>query len=99
MVPKMITHIFIVSKLIYQVHRTSVTHGFLAGILLCNSGAYEGTSSVNAPITHMNCLGINFQVRAHLLHNYTRELFPNYLCNHFGPHSTGPIRSRHMGRG
>ena len=31
------THIFIVWELISQLHRTSVTQGFLAGILLCNS--------------------------------------------------------------
>ena len=40
--------------------------------------------SVNAPITHKmvwefisNCTHIC----------YTKELFPNHLCNHFGPHS------------
>ena len=37
--PKMITHIFIIWELISQLHRTSVTQGLLAGIVLCNSGA------------------------------------------------------------
>ena len=39
--PKMITHthLFIIRELILQLHRTSVTQGFLAGILLCNLGA------------------------------------------------------------
>ena len=31
------TYMFITLELVSQLHRTSVTHGFLAGILLCNS--------------------------------------------------------------
>ena len=36
------THILIILELISQLHRASVTHRFLAGILLCNPGACEG---------------------------------------------------------
>ena len=49
-------------ELISQLHRTSVTQGFLAGILLCNSGRLHKVLSVKAPITHINCLGINFPI-------------------------------------
>ena len=52
--------------------------------------------SVNAPITHINCLGSNFQLHAHLLH---KEHFPNYLCNHFGPHSTAAQTTAAQTRG
>ena len=34
--------------------------------------------------THINCLGISFNY-THIC--YTKELFPNYLCNHLGPQS------------
>ena len=40
----------------YQLHRPSVTQGFLAGILLCNSGAFW------TPIAHVNCLGMKFPI-------------------------------------
>ena len=50
--PKMITHIFIVWEFMSRLHRTSVTHGFLARILLCDSGAYEGTFCQRANCTH-----------------------------------------------
>ena len=42
------------------------------------------------PITQKNFLGINFPI-AHTHICYTKELFPNYLCNHFGPYSIGGI--------
>ena len=32
----------------------------------------------------MNCLGINFPITRTIC--YTKGQFPNYLCNHFGPH-------------
>ena len=43
---------------------------------------------MNAPTTHINCLGVNFPI-THIF--YTKELFPNYLCNHFGPHSNSTV--------
>ena len=46
------THMFLSWELISQLHRTSVTHGYLAGILLCNSGAYEGIFCECANYTH-----------------------------------------------
>ena len=42
---------------------------------------------MNAPIAHINCLGVNFPI-THIC--YTKELFPNCLCDHCGPHSTSP---------
>ena len=48
----MITHIFIIWELISQLHRTSVTHGSLAGIILCNWGAFEGIFCECANYTH-----------------------------------------------
>ena len=42
--PKMNTHThFYHLGIISQLHRTSVTQGFLAGIILCNSGVFIGT--------------------------------------------------------
>ena len=64
-------------------HRTSVTQGFLAGIPLCNSGAFIGTFCECANYT-LIVWGFIFQLHAHLLR---RELSPNYLCIHFGPHT------------
>ena len=41
---------------------------------------------MNAPVTDIpNFLGINFKLHAH---RFIRELFPNYLCDDVGPHST-----------
>ena len=40
---------------------------------------------MNAPITHISCLGIIFPI-THTSATQ-KDLFPNYLCNHFGPHS------------
>ena len=38
------------------------------------------------PITHLNCLGINYLIaHTHLLH---KRIVPNDLCSHFGPDST-----------
>ena len=46
---------------------------------------------MNAPITHINCLGINFPItRTSVIQ---KELFLNYLCNHFGRHS----KAAHIG--
>ena len=44
---------------------------------------------MTAPITHTNCLGIKFSNYTHTHICYTKEMFPNYLCNHFRPHSNG----------
>ena len=46
-------------KLISQLHRTSVTRGFLVGIFLCNSGT-SITYFLCTCQLHINCLGINF---------------------------------------
>ena len=47
------THIFfIILELILQLHRTSVTQGFLVGSLICNSGAFFGTFCECAKYTH-----------------------------------------------
>ena len=46
------THILLIWELISQLHRTSVTQGFLAGILLCNSGVFIGTFCECADYTH-----------------------------------------------
>ena len=59
--PKMITHIFIIWELISQLHRASVTHCFLAGFY-CVIRVPVKVFSVNAPITHINCLGITFPI-------------------------------------
>ena len=78
--PEMITHIVIVWELISKLRRAAVTQGFLAGIVLCNSGAPEELS-VNAPITHKNSLGIHFPI-ARTLHkksvseSFFRVIFP-----------------------
>ena len=45
------THIFIILELIFQLHRTSVTHGFLARNLLCNLGASKGIFCERAKYT------------------------------------------------
>ena len=45
-------YMFMIWELIAQLHRTSVTHGFLAGIVLCNLGAYEGTFCERTDYTH-----------------------------------------------
>ena len=76
------THILLFS----QLHRTSVTQGFLARIICVVRRLHEVLFSVNAPITRVYCLGIKFLI-AHKHIGYTRELFPNNLCNRFGPHS------------
>ena len=60
------THIFIIWELIFQLHRTSVTQGFLAGILLCNSGAFLGTFCERANYTH--------SLSGNYLFNYTHLL-------------------------
>ena len=51
----------------------------------CVVGRLHKVLSANVPITHINCLGINFQLHTHIC--YTKELFPIYSCNHFGPQS------------
>ena len=59
--PKMFTHlyIFIVLELVSQVHRTSVTHGRNYFVWF---GHPHKILSVNAPITHITCLGIYLPV-------------------------------------
>ena len=50
--PKMITRTFLFYfRINSYLHNTSVTYGFLAGILLCNLGAYEGTFCEHANYT------------------------------------------------
>ena len=44
---------------------------------------------MNAPITNINCLGINFEIahthtRTHLLY---KRIVSELLCDHVGPHS------------
>ena len=46
------THIFMVWELISQLHRTSVTQGVLAGILLCNWALAQGTFCESANYAH-----------------------------------------------
>ena len=46
------THIFVICELISKLYRTSVTHGFLAGIILCNWVACEGIFCERANYTH-----------------------------------------------
>ena len=58
----MITHTdFIVSEFIAQLHRTSVTQGFLAEFSCVIRGLHK-VLSVNVLITHINCLGMNFPI-------------------------------------
>ena len=72
------THISIILEFISQLHKTSVTHGFLAGFF-CIIWAPRKVFSVNVPSMHTNCLGIDFpNVRTHtqLLHKrIVSELF------------------------
>ena len=73
-------HSFVIRELISQLHRTSVTHRFLVGIILCNSGTYEGTFCECANYTR-----IIFELHTHLLH---KRFVSELLCNHFGPQSS-----------
>ena len=83
----MITHVPIIWELTSKLHRTSVTQGFLAGLVLCNLGAsvryFLWTSQLHTRIPSEP----RFQLHTHTHTCYTKELFPNYLCNHFGCHS------------
>ena len=74
--------------IISQLHRTSVTqlHRAFWHELFCVIGRLHKVLSVNAPMTRINCLGINFPIARTSVTQ--KKLFPNYLCNHFGPHST-----------
>ena len=74
------THIVIVWGPISQLYRTSVKQGLLAGILLCNLGASLRYSRWTS-ITHTSSLRNNYPI-AHIC--YTKEQFPNHLCNRFG---------------
>ena len=69
----------------------SVTQSCLAGLFLCSLGASIMRYFLQTPITHKNLWELTFQVRAHThTHTHachTKELFPNHLCNHFGPRS------------
>ena len=79
--PKMITHTFFDFELISQLQRTSVTHGFLAGIILCNLVPSKGTFCERANYTYQ-LFGHSFSNCTHIC--YTKKKFPSYLCNHFG---------------
>ena len=61
-----------------KLHRTSaiVTQGSLAEIILCNSGL-RNVLSVNARITHMKCLGINFPIARRFA---TQNIFIRIIC-------------------
>ena len=50
--PKKFTHIFMIWELISQLHRTSVTQGVLAGVLLCKWAPAQGTFCGGANYTH-----------------------------------------------
>ena len=55
--------------LIYQLHSTSVTQGFPAGIIWCNSGASIRSFFLRMHQLHTRILSeLIFQVHAHLLH-------------------------------
>ena len=79
--PRRITHTFFFWRLISQLHRTSVTQGFLAGILLCNSGASRRYFLCTCELHTLIVLELIFD---YTNISYTNELFPNCLCNHFG---------------
>ena len=63
---------------------TSVRHGFPARIILCDSAASQGTFCERAKYTH-ELSGNEFSNYTHIC--YIKELFPNHLCNRFGPRS------------
>ena len=44
---------------------------------------------MKVPITHKNSLRIKLSDYTYIC--YTKELFENYLCNHFRPHSAGAL--------
>ena len=70
----------------FQLHRTSVTQGFLAEIIMCDSGASIRYFMCTCQLYTLIVWELHFSDYAHIC--YTKELFPNYLCIHFGPHST-----------
>ena len=59
--PKSLHTLFVIWEFISQLHRTSVTQGFLAGIL-CVIRRLHKVLLVNLPVTHINCRGINFPI-------------------------------------
>ena len=65
-----------------QLHRASVAQALLAGIILYYSVASKWYC-LQMRITHKNSLRKNFPIT---YTSFTKELSPNYLCNHFGPH-------------
>ena len=77
------THIFTTWELISQLHRTFVTQDFLAGIILCNSGASIRYFLCTCQLHTLIVWDLIFDY-THIC--YTKESFPNYLCNNFGSH-------------
>ena len=78
------THMFIIWELTSRLHRTPVTYGFLAGIGLCISGASTRYFCERQLRTR-----ILWQLSSNDTHICsTKDLFPDDLCNRFGPHST-----------
>ena len=86
--PKMIT----IWELTSQLHRTSVTQGFLAGILLRNLDAFTRYFLWTRQLHSVIVWELIFQLHAHLLH--IKEVFfvPNCLCNHLGNPNGGSAK-------
>ena len=85
--PKIITHTFLLfGNFVSQLHRTSVTQGFLAGVILCNSGVCIRYFLCACQLHTLSVGELIFRLCTHPLHK-RKELFTNYLCNHFGPYS------------
>ena len=70
------THIFIIWEISSQLHRGSVTQGFLAGILLCNSGASKRYVLCRRQLHTLIVRELIFLLHTHLLHKrIVSELF------------------------
>ena len=76
--------------------------GFSGRIVFCVIRGLHEVLSVNVPITHINCLGMNFPIAWTFVTMicYTKALFLNYLCNrsgltvsHIAHHSSQPLRA------
>ena len=77
---------YINREFISQLHRTSVTQGLLAGILMCNSGASKWCSL----ITHKNSLGMYFQLNCTRI-CYTSLVSELFVYHPFQNHYTHKI--------
>ena len=71
--PKLITHthIFMIWEVISQLHRTSVTQGVLAGIILCNWAPSPGTFCESANYT-LIVRELIFQLPTHFFKTFSR---------------------------